>query len=806
MGHNIMNDTAPAGAARSARPWLAYLLGGLLLLCGLGLLVPGIVLIGLGGSPYYAFAGSALLASGVLLLMRKAAAFWIYCMVLGGSTVWALGEAGWNGWALAPRLVLFCGLGLFFLLPAVRARSGPASRAATLFLVALIVLPLGLVAGGIYRDGAIETLSGGAGRAMALPGGDGDGEWREYGGDPGGMRFSSLRDLNPSNVRNLQVAWTYRIHGGQVRTDENLEVTPLKVGDSLYLCSPTNDVIALDPDTGKERWRFEARIKRNQVVHVACRGVAYHAVPGADPAGLCGRRVIAATLDARLIALDARTGRPCPGFGDGGTVDLKAGMGRVMDGYYAVTSAPQIVRGRIVLGGMIMDGQATMEPSGVIRAYDAVTGRFAWAWDVGRPGIAGFPGPGEEFTRGTPNSWAPMSADERLGLVYVPTGNATPDYYGGHRRAFDDSVSSAVVALDAESGATRWTFQTVRHDLWDYDVGSQPTLFDMPMGSRTVPALAQPTKRGDIFILDRRTGKPLTAVAERPAPISHVPGERTAPTQPFSTGFPAFAGPEPSEARMWGLTPFDQLWCRIRFRQARYEGPLTPPGLDRPTIVHPGYMGGIDWGGVAVDPARQLMFVNSAHMPMYNRLITRERADALGLEPVGTGNNRGGYIGGAVPQAGTPYGAIIAPFLSPLMVPCMQPPYHSIAVVDLRSRKIVWRGPLGNTRNSGPWGLRLALPLPMGTPGIGGALVTAGGLTFIGASQDGYLRALETRTGRELWRHDLPAGGQATPMSYRSSRTGRQYVVMAAGGHQGFGAPGDTIIGFALPDRLPDIP
>src|SRR3546814_270237 len=511
------------------------------------------------------------------------------------------------------------------------------------------------------------------------------------------------------------------------------------------------------------------------------------------------------------------------------------------------------------------------------------------------------PPEGQEFTRGTPNSWAPMSADEKLGLVYVPTGNATPDYYGGHRTANDDRFSSSVVALNAESGDVRWSFQTTHHDLWDYDVPAQPKLVDLPGG---VQGLLQPTKRGEILFLDRRTGKPIARVEERPVPQGAVPGERLAQTQSFSTGLPSFGGPRPSEKSMWGLTPIDQAMCRIRFKQARFEGTMTPLGIDRPTLTWPGYLGGIDWGGISVDKGRHLMFVNNNQVSNYNRLLTRATADRLGVKPMTAAHMSD--VGGPVPQAGVPYAANIAPFLSPLAVPCQQPPYGMVSAVDIKSGKLDWtrrygtrraRGQLalqtflplpvdvpeigrstgksvgerrrvlsrswgvnpmtaahmsdgggpvpvagvtyaaiiapflspravpsqqppygmvgaldpnsgrlvwtrrfGTSRDSGPLALPTFLPIPMGVPNIGGSVATASGLMFIGATQEHMLRAYDSRTGQELWKNRLPAGGQATPATYWSPKSKRQFVVIAAGGHGAMlSGSSDTLIAFALP-------
>ena len=619
-----------------------------------------------------------------------------------------------------------------------------------------------------------------------------DGEWHHYGNDLGGMRYSPLDQITPENVSGLKQAWVYRTNPGET-LKAHLQVTPLMVGDALYVCTATNQVIALDAETGAQRWRWEPPAPNDR--RRTCRGVTYYKVP--DGVGACAERIFSTTARAQLVALDARTGKPCAGFGAGGMVDLKTGMGEVKPNYYYVTSAPVIIRGRVVMGGWVADNQHVDEPPGVIRAYDAMTGAFSWAFDPGRPEYHGEPLTGETYTLGTPNSWAPMSVDEALGLVYAPMGNATPDYWGAHRTPESEKFTSAVLALDAETGALRWLYRTVHHDVWDYDVPAQPTLVDLQIGGQPVPALIQPTKRGQVFVLDRRTGRTLKPVVERKVPQGPAPGDWLSPTQPFSTGMPDFTGPELTEKSMWGLTPFDQLWCRIKFRQARYEGPMTPPGIN-PSITHPGYLGGIDWGGVSVDPVRQIMIVNWSRMPNYTQLIPRAEADRRGLKP-----GPEGYMPGQPQaQAGTPFAAATGAFLSPLGVPCINPPYATLTAVNLGTGKVIWSEPFGDARDNGPWGIPSMLPLTMGVPAIGGSVSTRGGLVFIGASMEMSLRAVDQKTGDLLWKTRLPAGGHATPMTYISPASGRQFVVIAAGGHTALASPfGDYIIAYALPRK-----
>ena len=755
----------------------------LLLALALILIAGGGWLVALGGSPYYLFAGLLVGISGVQLWRhRPGPAMLIYGLMLFATVIWALWESGLDGWALMPRLLAPVVLGFIFVLILLPARR-------TLFGGLAVILLLAAAAG-IFANR--ETLATPAPERFAEVAGDGG--WRHYGGSQGGDRYSPLTQINSGNVSHLKQAWRYDIGAEAGGASGSFETTPIEVGGTLYACGTNNDVVAIDGDSGKQLWRWTAANDMRGVMHRTCRGVAYY--KAAAVTGPCAERILTATTDARLVALDAATGKLCPAFGKNGAVDLNRGMGDVWKGYYYVTSAPAIVRGKVVLGGWVSDGQKLGEPSGVIRAFDATTGAFAWAWDMEKPDHVGEPGPGDEYSRGTPNSWAPISADEKLGLVYLPTGNATPDYFGAHRSKASETYATSVIALDADTGKLRWHFQTAHHDIWDYDVASQPTLVDVPLNGTIVPALLQPTKRGELFFLDRRTGVPLSKVEERPVPTDGVPEDRMSPTQPFSTGMPDLVGPRLSEARMWGATPLDQLWCRISFRQARYEGPATPITTQW-TIVYPGYLGGMDWGSISVDPLRGIAYVPTVRMPNRNRLMPRSEADAKGLHPAKSGEAK--YLGGAQPQGGVPYAVDVKPFLSPLGLPCAQPPYGMITAIDLKTQKTLWQRPIGTAEANGPMGMPSHLPLTMGTPMVGGAINSAGGLIFMGATLDRQIRALDAKTGKLLWKAGLPAGGHATPMTFRSPKTGRQYVVITAGGNPGAAsAPGNSIVAFAL--------
>jgi quinoprotein glucose dehydrogenase len=503
-----------------------------------------------------------------------------------------------------------------------------------------------------------------------------------------------------------------------------------------------------------------------------------------------------ATIANRLIALDAKTGRPCESFADKGAASLLEGRGDFPKKWSHPTSPPTIVSGVAVVGAYVADNQSADAPPGVVRGYDAVTGKLKWAFDTERWQDPTPRPAGENYTPSTPNSWTLASGDEALGLVYLAMGNGSPDFFGGQRSAATERFSSALVALDAATGKVVWTFQAVHHDLWDYDLAAQPVLVDFPTGATTTPALILATKTGQIFVLDRRTGARLTAVEERPVPKSEVAGERASPTQPFSVGMPSVAGPDLTEADMWGITPFDQLACRITFRQARYDGMYTPPRLGK-TIRYPGELGGVDWGSVSVDVKRGLLIVNSNHMADLDELITRAQAEKEGLVPRLTPNTHSAPGG---PMAGTPYAVHWGPMLSKQGVPCQRPPYGYLTAIDLKTRQIVWRHPLGDARNSGPFGKSLGLPIALGAPNIGGSVSTGGGVIFIAATQDEMFRAIDARNGKVLWQTRLPAAGHATPMTYLG-RDGRQYVVIAAGGRSLKDKGGDHFVAFMLAAR-----
>jgi len=758
-----------------------------LIVAGATLIIGGVMLIAAGGSFYYLLAGAAALASAIALILKHRSALPIFGLLLAATVLWSLWEVGLDGWALVPRLVAPAVLGLIMLIPAVRRRSAPASG----WWIGIPVIAVVTVIGGSAVQAAILAPELPPATVLQMPDAD-QGEWHHWGRTLGGTRFSPLNQINTENVAKLQLAWTFRSDVPPFGY-HSFEATPLAANGKLYLCLDRNVIVALDQETGEPIWRFDPQTRLDGVFAATCRGVAYH--EATDPLDECQRRVLFGTHENRLMAVDAESGQPCRSFGNAGVVDLNEGLGEVQPGITFPTSPPTIVNGLAIIGGWVTDGLRVGEPSGVVRAYDAVTGALRWAWDAGRPDPQAPLGPGETYTPGAPNAWGVFSADEALGLVYVPTGVSTPDYFGAHRTPEAEKYSNSIVALEIETGSPRWSFQVVHHDLWDYDIASQPVLVDLPMGRERIPALIAPTKRGQFFVLDRRDGRPIYPVKEMPAPQGTVDGEWTAETQPYST-FPNVAGGKLAETRMWGVTPIDQLWCRIQFRRARYEGEFTPPGLEK-TIFYPGSAGGVNWGSVTVDTARDLMVTNSLYMPDVGWLIPR--SEAANLKPSRSSAHADSF---AYPQEGTPYAMRRMVFLNPLGVPCLQPPYGRISVIDLKTGSFLWSRVLGTAYRAGPLGFESRLPIPMGVPNLGGSIATAGGLIFIGAAQDRILRAIDIGNGKELWRYSLPSVGAATPMTYLSPKSGRQFVVIAAGGHPALPGPTDSfLLAFALPDE-----
>ena len=739
----------------------------------------GATLLGMGGTPYYVVAGLAMLVAAWDLFCGRPRGFVIFSGVLLLTLAWAVYESGSGFWTVGSRIWIIGLFAVWLCLPMIRRGlwPQPIPKLFSLRSVQLSAVASALVLGAMCVNqfsgtnvdfepkeyGPVQNAS----------------DWNAYGGNKAGTRYAPFETITADNVNQLQRAW-------EVRTGVagRFSGTPLQIGDGIYLCTAQNVMISLDPDNGEERWRFDPKNETPPYsLFGNCRGVTYYKLEDVADGAQCKERIFTATTDARLIAVDKDTGLPCEDFGNDGQISLLAGMGEVKPYYYFVTSPATVASGVLVVGGWVMDNQEVEEPSGVVRAYDPKTGKLAWAWDIGREGNTQMPPDGESYTRGTPNVWSLTSADDELGLVYLPTGNATPDYFGAHRTDAMEKYASSIVAVDATTGLTRWHFQTTHHDIWDYDVPSQPTLVDLTLDGERRKAVIVPTKRGELFMLDRETGELLTEVTERPVPQTDLENEWSAPTQPFSTGMPTFAYPLITESKMMGITPFDQIACRKALLDLRYEGPLTPPS-ERGTLLYPGPGGGMNWGSVAVDERRQLMVVNNMHLPFTIHMIPREQDPATN----GEGPSRGYGIGGQ--QRGTPFSARVDMFTSPLGIPCIQPPFGEMAVVDLTTQEIVWRRPVGTAAISLPGG-RVGVPLEMGTPFSAGSIVTAGGLIFNGGVMDGYFRALDLFSGEELFADPLHAASGATPMSYVSPKTGKQYVLLTLPGEAAIGVGAD---------------
>lgn len=661
-------------------------------------------------------------------------------------------------------------------------------------MLALVIVAAGI---GVFQPhGVIESAqpvatAPNAPRAIADPG-DPANRWAYYGRDADSTRYAPLEQINTGNVEQLQVAWTYRTGAATTRADED-QNTPIQVGNSLFLCTPQNRVIALDTETGAERWTFDPEPGDSKEWN-RCRGVAWYDAPAKlrTPDGKCDSRIITTAKNGRLYALDAQTGERCANFGANGEVDLSIGLGPYPDYYYMPTSQPLVAGDRVVVGGWVWDGWRTEEPSGVVRAYSLKTGELEWAWDLGNPATTKLPPKGQTYTKGTPNYWSSGAYDAALNMVYLPLGNATPDFWAGHRSDKANAYATSVVALHADTGREAWHFQSLHKDTWDYDNGTPPALVDVPDGSGIiVPALVLPTKTHQLFLLDRRNGTPLASVEERPAPQGKQEGDDIAPTQPWSVGMPQIAPMVLREENMWGATMFDQLYCRIGFRHLRYEGPYTKLTTER-TLVYPGYYGGMNWGGLAVDKRTGVLIVNDIRMPQIVWLVPQALADAEFAQGWGWTRHT---------QEGTPYQAFHALFNSPLGIPCPEPPWGALTGVDLKTRTIAWQVPLGTVRDARLYGIRAGLPVPLGMPSLGGPMATAGGLTFYAGTQDYYLRAFDSATGKERWKARLPVGAQATPMTYLSPESGRQFVVISAGGARLTPDRGDYVIAYALPKK-----
>ncbi|ENV77099.1 MULTISPECIES: glucose/quinate/shikimate family membrane-bound PQQ-dependent dehydrogenase [Acinetobacter] len=791
-----------------------FILGLALLITGLFYIIGGGKLISLGGSWYFLIAGLFTTASAFFIFKKKALGVWLFALVFIGTVIWALIDAGWEFWPLHSRLMFPAGLfaALLLTLPSIRKYQYQTSLSVPAYIIGGLTV-LGMI-GGLYGMFIPHPTVKASGEELPLVPVDPAKKqvnWDHYGNDAGGSRFAALDQINRNNVSKLKEVWRFRTGDFTTGTGNGAEdqSTPLQVGDKVFLCTPHNNIFALDADTGKQLWKAEVNSKAD--AWERCRGVAYFdstqpllqpTLAGATPVANvtanteCPRRVYTNTPDGRLIAVNADTGERCKDFGVNGTVDLLQGLG---DGTKAprfeVTSAPTVAGSVLVIGSRIADNVAADMPGGVIRAYDVITGQLRWAFDARNPDPNYVLKSGETYKRSSANSWAAMSYDPQMNTVFLPMGSSSVDVWGGNRTAPDHKYNTSVLALDASTGKEKWVYQTVHNDLWDFDLPMQPSLVDFPMKNGTTkPAVVIGTKSGQFYVLDRVTGQPLTKVENQQVKVADIPSEQYSKVQPRSVEMPQIGNQTLTESDMWGATPFDQLMCRISFKSMRYDGLYTAPGTDI-SLSFPGSLGGMNWGSIAFDPSHRYMFVNDMRLGLWIQLIKQTPEDvkiqASGGEKVNTGM-------GAVPMAGTPYKVNKNRFMSALGIPCQKPPFGTMTAIDMKTRQVAWQVPLGTIQDTGPMGIKMGLKAPIGMPTIGGPMATQGGLVFFAATQDYYLRAFDSSNGKELWKARLPVGSQGTPMSYVSPKTGKQYVVISAGGARQSPDHGDYVVAYAL--------
>lgn len=766
---------------------------------GIFFLIGGVKLAKLGGSWYYLIAGLAYLALLASLLFKKSKGLYLSVAIFVATVIWAISEVGeLSYWPMLPRLVVPALILMlsFWVFPALNPDASQKKCRSFAGGWAVFAGLLLVFAGGFLPHGKFYDPSAVSPNPVAYNGpykAEANQNWDHVSRNASGTRFAPVDQITPENVKDLEVAWTYRtgriLEGKLAGVEEN---TPLQIGNVLYSCTPQNVVAAIDADTGKEIWRVDPKAASNS--HVTCRGLGYYDMEkdktlsleekAAAPA-ICRTRIITTTIDARMLALDAQTGQACPDFGVNGTVDLRAGMMPTENGAAYHPSGTPTIMGHLVVFGTWIHDHSDKDASGVVRAYDVRTGDLAWSWNAEEDAPDAV-----QHTGGTPNVWAPATYDQELNAVYLPTGMGPPDYWGGKRTASSEKFSSAVVAVDATTGTTKWVFQTVHHDVWDYDVPSQPVMYEMKNEEgEMVPVLIQTTKMGQFFVLDRRTGKPASKVEE--LPVATTPtgqGDRMSPTQPFSTNMPSLGLWTLKESDMWGLTPFDQLQCRIMFKSTRYDGIYTP-SAESDYLQFPGTLGGMNWGGVSIDERNSMLYVNDIRMGKVMALKTEEQAKDYKGAPLRA-------------MKAAPYVALKSDFfMSSLGVPCQKPPFGTISAIDLNTKKLVWQVPAGTVQDSGPLGIKTHLPMPIGMPTLGGPTATAGGVVFYAGTQDHYMRAYDSKTGDELWKYRLPVGSTASPLVYQSPKTGKQYVVISAGGAARSPELGDYLIAFALPEK-----
>lgn len=805
----------PVQRPSGASTFILIGLGVIIALLGLALAAGGIRLVSLGGSWYFLIGGLGMAVSGLLIALRKPAGAWLFAAFLVATAVWAVADSGLVFWPLFSRLFMFSAIGVVVALvyPLLARSAGREAGRGAYGIAGVLAVLVAIAAGNMFvAHPSVAPTGKGPGLTPVDPA-HAQKDWAHYGNTEGGSRFAALDQINRSNVDKLKVAWTY--HTGDVAISDGNgaedQLTPLQVGDKVFICTPHNNLIALDADTGKELWKSE--INAQSKVWQRCRGMAYFdatrqiaqptqpnsspIIAASVPTGAnCQRRLLTNTIDARLIAVDADTGEFCQGFGNNGQVDLKAGLGNVPDSYYQLSSAPLMAGTTVVVGGRVADNVQTDMPGGVIRGFDVITGAMRWAFDPGNPEDKQAPANGKTYVRSTPNSWAPMSYDPAMNTVFLPMGSSSTDIYGVERTKLDHTYGASILAVDATTGAEKWVYQTVHNDLWDFDLPMQPSLVDFPVADgKSVPAVVIGTKAGQIYVLDRATGKPLTEVKDVPVKPGNIPNEPYSPTQPRSIGMPQIGAQTLTESDMWGATPYDQLLCRIDFKKMRYDGLYTAPGTDL-SLSFPGSLGGMNWGSLSIDPVHGFIFVNDMRLGLWIQMIpsANKGAAAGGGEALNTGM-------GAVPLKGTPYAVNKNRFLSVAGIPCQAPPFGTLTAIDLKTRQVAWQVPVGTVEDTGPLGIRMHLPIPIGLPTLGGTLSTQGGLVFIAGTQDFYLRAYDSSNGEEIWKARLPVGSQGGPMTYVSPKTGKQFIVITAGGARQSTDRGDYVMAYALPDQ-----
>lgn len=776
-----------------------------LAILGVALLYMGGKLLMMGGSAFYALMAVGLLITAILLFRNQRSALSLYAVLMWITLAWMIWEVGFDKWQWIPRGDLFGVIGLWLAMPWVVKPLYQGQRRFHGLLGSTVAIMIVLVIGLCFYDPLPQagTITN-AREQNSEQGASAD--WTAYGGTADGLRFSALNQITKENVRNLEVAWTY--HTGDLRQDNDateytFEATPLKANGMLYFCTPHNEVHALDPQSGAVKWKYTPAKDRSYLQqHQTCRGVSYYAgAPAAaqDTAAtpaMCRKRIFNATTDARLIALDADSGKPCADFGNNGVVDLHANMGEVRPHALMQTAAPLVAGNLVIVGGSVMDnGFNSGNPSGVIRAYDVQSGRLVWNFDPANPQNTAPIAAGQTYPQDTPVAWGTLSADLKNGLVYVPFGNASPDELGIERDANSNTEKfrDALVALDLQTGAFKWRYQSSHHDLWDRDNPSQPSLVDIDYQGQKQPVVILPTKTGNLFVLNRLTGQPVYPVNDvKVSTEGGVPGEKFAATQPVSS---LNFIPQPlTEKSMWGITPFDQMACRMDFRSLRYDGNPWTPATEGGSLVFPGNIGVFNWGSVAVDPQRQMLIAAPVRLAYKYNLIKRtpgtatERLFTKDGQPYWNENFHGDYA------------IHIQQLASGLGIPCIAPPWGRMVGVDLKTGKTEWLRRVGTTKNLKTSFLpgRFPIGFPMGMVAHGGPLLTAGDLVFHGATADNYIRAYDSTTGELLWQQELSAGAQATPATYMGS-DGKQYVVIAAGGHGSLGTKaGDSVVAFRL--------